>query len=94
MPTLQVNRQVGLEEARNFLSQELGPTYQVRSGSDSTLVVRRAGIFWATVRASWAGGATTFKVSGGGLIAGRLVSSLLIARPVRDALGRAFASSS
>jgi len=89
MPTTRVNREVSLDEAEQALSSALGPRYQVRRKTASTLVARRNGLVGAAVRMSSAGGTTTFKVSGTGLIFNRLYNQFSVARQVSDALGRA-----
>jgi len=88
MPTTKVSREVSLDEAESALSSALGPGYQVRRKTASTLVVRRNGLVGAAVRMSSAGGTTTFKVSGTGLILNRVYNQLSIARRVGDVLER------
>jgi hypothetical protein len=86
MSAIRVNREVTLEDAEKALYETLGPSYHVDAKPPSVLAVRKGSLSRATVRTSWTGGATTFKVSGSGFIISRAINSVGIGHRVRDAL--------
>ena len=97
MPTATIPRAITQQEAAEALRQQLGSGYKITPHSQGKLTVSRGGLEFATVHlARQDGNATTFHVHGGGLIVGRLVNELGIARTVtaaiRESLGSAPAS--
>jgi hypothetical protein len=89
MSSITVDRTVSLEEATNALRSELGDRYQLkptRKGDKETIRVSHA-LETATVHLVPKGGATTFKVHGGGLIVNRIINELSLSRKVCRAIG-------
>jgi hypothetical protein len=86
MASTTIQREITSEQAADALRAQLGRGYQVtRKGNDS-LTVKHGSLAFATVRMHWAGDATAFRVRGGGLIIGRVVNEIGIARTVTGAL--------
>jgi hypothetical protein len=99
MPSATIPRAITQQEAAEALRQQLGSGYKVTphsGGSRDKLTVSHGGLAFATVHLAPDGNSTTFHVHGGGLIVGRLVNELGIARTVtaaiRESLGSAAAS--
>jgi hypothetical protein len=90
MAAIEVNRQIEVEDAQKALSDALGPGYQVSVGSSNSLKVKRNLLAFATVRLSWSGGGTSFRVSPGGLVVLAAINSLVTVPKIREALGTAF----
>jgi len=86
MPSATIARPVTAEEATAALQRELGDQYHVTPRGHDSLTVRHGAAF-ATVRLDAHGDSTAFRVHGGGLILGRIVNELTIARRVADAIG-------
>lgn len=89
MPSTRVNRAVTMDEAVDALRQQLGSQYTLTphaTGSRETIRVQRAGVAFCTVHVDRDGQSTTFRVRGGGVLLGRLVNELLIARTVSKAI--------
>jgi hypothetical protein len=95
MPNVTVNGTVTPKEAAEALRGQLGSRYEIStrgSGPQEVLTVRQSAVATATVHLGQDGGATTFRVHGGGLIISRVVNELGIAKKVAEALREAFAS--
>jgi hypothetical protein len=95
MSTATIPRAITPQEAAEALRQQLGTGYRVTPNDKGTLKVHH-GAGWATVHVRQDGNATTFRVHGGGLIIGRIINELGIARTVtgaiKDSLGSAQSS--
>jgi hypothetical protein len=92
MPTVTLTRpSATLEEIAAGLREQLGDRYQVapKGGSTDVLRVSAGTMALASVRVVRAAGVTTCRVHGGGLIIGRLINELSIARTVAAALRKA-----
>ena len=86
MPSTTIPRAITRQEAAEKLQKQLGSRYEVsRHGSDA-LTVKQGVMTWANVHLNQDGDATTFHVHGGGLIIGRLINELSIARTVNTAI--------
>ena len=99
MPSATIPRTITQQETAEALRQQLGSGYKVTphsGGSRDKLTVSHGGLAFATVHLARNEDATTFHVHGGGLIVGRIVNELGIARTVttaiRESLGSAHAS--
>jgi len=99
MPSATIPRVITPQEAADALRQQLGSGYKVTphsGGSREKLTVSHGGVAFASVHLVPDGNATTFHVHGGGLIVGRIVNELGIARTVtaaiKESLGSAQAS--
>jgi len=94
MSEIRVDRAVTLEQARAALAKELPAAYQVsvKPGSSTELRVKKSGMVSATVHMTTAGGTTSFRVNGGGLILLRAVNHFLIVPDVQEALQDSFAA--
>jgi hypothetical protein len=94
MPSATIARVITPQEAAEALRGQLGTGYRVTPNEKGTLKVHR-GAGWATVHLRQDATATTFRVHGGGLIIGRIINELGIARTVttaiKDSLGSAHA---
>ena len=90
MPTVTVARaDVGRDEAIEAVRQQLGGTYTVKPGNrDDVFSVARGAMTGAKVHIKRHDGATEFHVHGTGLIIGRLINELGIARRVATAINR------
>jgi hypothetical protein len=90
MPTVTVNRaDIGRDEAIQAVSQQLGNSYTVRPGSrDDVFSVAKGAMSGAKVHIKRQDGATEFHVHGTGLIVGRLINEVGIARRVATAIGQ------
>jgi hypothetical protein len=91
MPTVTVARaDVPRDEAIQAVRQQLGKGYKVQPGSrDNVFSVNKGSMSGAKVHIKQNEGATQFHVHGTGLIIGRLINELGIARRVADAIARA-----
>jgi len=95
MPSTTIPRAITPQEAAEALRQQLGSGYKVTphsGGSRGKLTVSHGGVAFASVHLAPDGNATTFHVHGGGLIIGRLVNELGIARTVNAAIKESFGS--
>jgi hypothetical protein len=92
MSTITAPRIITSDEATSALLDHLGSGYRVTAGGANTLTVKHGALAFAHVRIGRAGEATTFRVHGGGLILGRLVNELGIARTVASALREEYGS--
>jgi len=89
MPSATITRAITPQEAAEALRQQLGSRYKVTphsGGSRDKLTVSRGGLALASVHLTRNEDATTFHVHGGGLIVGRIVNELGIARTVTTAI--------
>ncbi len=69
--------------------QQLGGDYKVKPGSNANVFsVERGTLTGAKVHIKSADGATSFHVHGTGIIIGRIINELGIARKVASALGK------
>jgi hypothetical protein len=91
MPKARIDRDISLDEAESILTRELSPTYQVKRSSQG-FTVKRSGLLWANVRASYTDGGTTFTVHGGGVILNRIYAEMGLARKVAQVLNRSLGS--
>jgi hypothetical protein len=91
MPTVTVARaDVPRDQVVEAVRQELGSEYTVRPGSqDNVFSVNRGTLSGAKVHIKQHEGATQFHVHGTGLIIGRLINELGIARRVASAIAKA-----
>jgi len=92
MPSATVPRAITPDEAAGILRQQLGGGYQVTPHGNGSLTVKHGSLAFATVQLRRDGTATTFRVHGGGLIIGRIVNELGIARTVTAAIKEAVGS--
>ena len=90
MPTVTVTRaDVTRDEAIQAVSQQLGDTYTVKPGNrDDAFSVTKGVMTGAKVHIRPHDGATQFHVHGTGIIIGRLLNELGIARRVATALSQ------
>ena len=89
MPSATIPRAITSQEAAEALQQQLGTGYKVTphsAGSRDKLTVSHGGVAFASVHLARSEDATTFHVHGGGLIVGRIVNELGIARKVTAAI--------
>ena len=93
MSKLQTRQQVGVEEVQHRLSDELGPSYRVAVGSNSSLKVGRPGVIPSQVKVRHTEGGTTFEVRTTGLIVSRLIQAVAINPRVRRALEQLYGKS-
>jgi hypothetical protein len=91
MPTVTVARaDVPRDQVVRAVRQELGSDYTVQPGSqDNVFSVNRGSLSGAKVHIKQHDGATQFHVHGTGLIIGRLINELGIARRVASAITKA-----
>ena len=91
MPTATIPRPITQQQAAEALRQQLGSNYEVKPHSRDKLTVSR-GLAFASVHLAQNGNATTFHVHGSGLLLGRLVNELVIARTVTTAIRESLGS--
>lgn len=91
MPTVTVDRpQVARDEVMEALRQELGADYKVKPGGHEDVFSVDKGTFTgAKVRMKPEGASTGFHVHGTGIIIGRIINELTIARQVASAIAKA-----
>ncbi len=91
MPTVTVARpDVTRDEAMQAVRQEFGSEYNVKpGGKEGVFSVSRGALTGATVHVRPGEGATEFHVHGTGLIIGRIINELTIARRVAAAIAKA-----
>lgn len=89
MPSATIPRAITIQEAADAL-QQLGSHYQVTPHGKSSLTVKHRSLAFATVHLSQDKNATTLHVHGGGLIVGRIVNEIGIARTVTKAIKETF----
>ncbi len=96
MPSATIPRAITPQEAADALQSQLGGHYRVTPRAKDSLNVKRGSLALAIVHLNRDGSSTTFRVHGGGLIAGRIVNGFGIARTVtaaiKESLGSAPAS--
>ena len=95
MATATIPRTITPQEAAEALRQQLGSGYKVpphSAGSRDKLTVSHGGLAFASVHLARNQDATTFHVHGGGLIVGRIVNELGIARTVTAAIKESLGS--
>ena len=90
MSTVQVKREVTVEDVQHALSDELGPHYRVNVASNSTLHIGRTGVIPSRVTMTRRGDTTTFKISTTGLILSRVAQATSINPRVKRALEHAY----
>ena len=90
MSSVQVRREVTVDDAERALSNELGPHYRVSIDSDSTIKIGRTGVIPAKLTISRRGDTTMFKISTTGLIISRIVQATSINPRVKRALENAY----
>lgn len=96
MPTVMIPREIHEQEAAVALSRQLGNEYTVtplQRGNREGVRVQRGAMSTATVHLHPMGSETKLKVHGGGIIIGRLVNEMAIARTVASAAREAFGTS-
>jgi hypothetical protein len=88
MPTATIARaDVSRDEAIEAVRQELGSEYKVTAGSaDGVFSVSKGALSGAKVHMKPDGGATQFHVHGTGIVIGRIINELGIARKVASAI--------
>jgi hypothetical protein len=91
MPTVTVARaDVSRDEAMEAVRQQLGSDYKVKpANSDGVFSVERGTLSGAKVHMRPSGGSTQFRVHGTGIIIGRIINELGIARRVASAIASA-----
>jgi hypothetical protein len=92
MPTVTVNRaDVSRDEAMDAVRQQLDDRHTVtpRAGSPDVFTVKTSTMAEAKVHVKPADGATEFHVHGTGIIIGRIINELVIARRVAAAIASA-----
>jgi hypothetical protein len=94
MPTVTVNESLSAEQAMEALGERLGVRYRCIARGSGSFTVKRSPMAFATVRVDRRGDSTVFRVHGGGLIIGRLINELGIARQVAQALSQGQSSTS
>jgi hypothetical protein len=95
MPTVTVKGDVTLQQAAAVLQGRLGSRYEVTthgSSAQEVLKVRQSVASTATVHLDQDGGATAFRVHGGGLVISRVVNEFSIARKVAATIEEAFST--
>jgi hypothetical protein len=90
MPTTTIARpNISRDEAMEAVRQELGSDFKVKPGShDEVFSVERGTLSGAKVHIKSDGGSTQFHVHGTGIIIGRIVNELGIARRVASAIAK------
>jgi hypothetical protein len=86
MPTATISKAVTREQAADALHEQLSRSYKVTSHGRDSLTVKHGSLAFATAHVGQEGTATTFRVHGGGLVIGRIVNELGIARTVTAAI--------
>jgi hypothetical protein len=94
MPHVTIARpNVTVEEAAEALRKELGDRYEVKpDGSGKGLRVSTSTLAYANVHRKDESGATRFSVHGGGIVIGRIINELTLARKVAGALQKGLSS--
>jgi hypothetical protein len=92
MASATISRKITPEQAVGALREQLGGSYKVTQRGRDSLTVRHGSLAFATVHVGRNGTATTFRVHGGGLIVGRIVNELGIARTVTAAIRESLGS--
>jgi hypothetical protein len=90
MPTTTIARpNVSRDEAMEAVRQELGSEFAVKPGSkDEVFSVEKSTLSGAKVHIKPDGGSTQFHVHGTGIIIGRIINELGIARRVASAIAK------
>jgi hypothetical protein len=90
MPTVTVTRaDVPREEAMEAVRQELGSEWKVKpGGGDGVFSVEKGTLTGAKVHIKANGGTTQFHVHGTGIIIGRIINELTVARKVAAAISK------
>ena len=88
MPHVTIDRpDVSVDEAAEALRKELGDRYTITvDGSGGSLKVSTSTLAYANVHKKDASGGTGFSVHGGGIVIGRIINELTLARKVATAL--------
>jgi len=90
MSSITAPRVITSAEAATALLERLGSGYKITSGGPNSLTVKHGALEYARVHVVRAGETTTFRIHGGGLVIGRLVNELGIARTVASAIREAY----
>ncbi|MFT3866509.1 MAG: hypothetical protein QM729_19790 [Solirubrobacterales bacterium] len=77
---------ISIEEASRALRRDLGEDYEVSVGSGDAMKVSSSALAYANVHMRKEAGATVFSVHGGGIVIGRIINELTLARRVATAL--------
>jgi hypothetical protein len=90
MPTVTVPRpEVSRDEAMEAIRQQLGSDFKVKPGGhDQVFSVEKGTLTGAKVHIKPNGGSTQFHVHGTGIIIGRIINELGIARRVASAISK------
>ena len=90
MPTVTISRaDISRDEAMQALTQELGSDFKVKPGHNpEVFTVERGTLSGARVHMKPDAGSTQFHVHGTGIIIGRIVNELGIARKVASAISK------
>lgn len=91
MPSVTVDRSpIAIDEAAAALQTQLGKDYKVtrREGTEDKIRVETSTLVYANVHLVPADSTTTFHVHGGGLMIGRLLNEMGIARRVAEGIRR------
>jgi len=92
MPRAAIPKAVTPEQAAEALREQLGSGYKITSHGRDSLTVKHRSLALARVHLRQDGTVTTFHVHGGGLIIGRIVNGLGIARTVTTAIKESLGS--
>jgi hypothetical protein len=94
MPHVTIARpNVTTEEAADALRKELGDRYEVKvDDSGNSLKVSTSTLAYANVHKKDESGKTGFSVHGGGIVIGRIINELTLARKVAGALQKGLSS--
>jgi hypothetical protein len=90
MSTVQIKREVTIDDVQHALSDELGPHYRVNVASTSTLRIGRTGVIPSKVTMTRRGDTTTFKISTTGLILSRVAQATSVNPKIKRALEHAY----
>jgi hypothetical protein len=87
MPHVTVDRpDVSIDEAAAALRKELGDRYEITTAGPDHLKASTGALSYANVHRKDESGATGFSVHGGGIVIGRIINELTLARKVAGAL--------
>jgi hypothetical protein len=90
VPTVTIPQtNISRDDAMEAVRQQLGADYKVKAGGNAEVFsVEKGTLSGAKVHMKSEGGATKFHVHGTGIIIGRIVNELGIARKVATAIGQ------
>ena len=92
MPSAAIPKAITPEQAADALREQLGSGYTITSFGRDSLTVKHGSLALARVHLRQDGTVTTFRIHGGGLIIGRIVNGLGIARTVTAAIKESLGS--